>query len=68
MTSIDSLMYSSIVLPQSEAIINLKSVHIAIGCNSFCSSDVQVVIFTVSYISVLLVLCELKYQWKAKML
>lgn len=31
MTSIDSMMYSFIALPQSETIINLKSVNIDMG-------------------------------------
>lgn len=72
MTSIDSLMYSFIVFSQSETIMDLKSVHIDMGCNTFSSSNVQVIIFAgfvhaVSYISVL-ILCELKYQQKTEML
>lgn len=46
MTSIDSTMYSFIALPQSETIINLKSVKIDMSCNAFCSFNVQVIIFT----------------------
>lgn len=45
MTSIDSMMYSFIALPQSETIINLKSVNTDMGCNTFCSSNVQIIIF-----------------------
>jgi len=45
MTSIDSMVYSFIALPQSETIINLKSVNIDMRCNIFCSSNVQVIIF-----------------------
>lgn len=44
MTSIDSLVYS--ILPQSETIMNPKSVHIDIGCGTFFSSNVQIIIFT----------------------
>lgn len=46
MTSIDSTMYSFIALPQSETIIDLKSVKIDMRCNTFCSSNVHVIIFT----------------------
>lgn len=68
--SIDSVMYSFIALPPSETIINLKSVNIDMGCNTFCSSNIQVIIFTgfnawsFLYFYVLPILSELKYQWK----
>lgn len=44
-TSINSMVYSFIALPQSETILNLKSVNIDMGYNNFCSSNVQVIIF-----------------------
>lgn len=46
MTSIDPMVYSFIALPQSETILSLKSVSIDMGCNNFCSSNVQVIILT----------------------
>lgn len=62
-TSINSMVYSFIALPQSETILNLKSVNIDMGYNNFCSSNVQVIIFagldswSFLYLSSLLEVC-----------
>ena len=63
MTSIDSMVYSFIALPQSETIINLKSVNIDMRCNIFCSSNVQVIIFLALNAWSFLYLCPPYFKW-----